>query len=381
MINRDPLRHHPRSTLRGKLGRCQQVSLLTSTRPGAELTDKDQSAKRDIKKMAQLESELKRLISAVDTRLPIAPPEHPKWLIQSKKKTFGLPENGWEFSHIAAIAGIAALLVTAGWAGSSLFYTGRLKAQVENELRPYALELAGTVTTIQTDLTPRLAAADELKAEIDQARRDLVTRDEDIETTIATAQSQLLNIRDTAIDDIERRLTDQTDDLTSMLDMLRQRAIELDEGLNEVTQALAAFDHQLPVLTDGFGEVAGELVQSRTLLERVSEEAATLDGVAPPLLATIVEHQNGLEAGTKTLAILRTQLEALKGQTARSSRQLEQVLAQGRGQVTSWEDMDRQVDNRKQEIMRSLDLYADSLNSRVREFLEVLNDETVFTGG
>lgn len=345
------------------------------------MTDKDQSAKRDIKKMAQLESELKRLISAVDNRLPITPPEHPKWLIQSKKKTFGLPENGWEFSHIAAIAGIAALLVTAGWAGSSLFYTGRLKAQVENELRPYASELAGTVTTIQTDLTPKLAAADQLKAEIDQARRDLVTRDEDIETTIATAQTQLLNIRDTAIDDIERRLTDQTDDLTSMLDMLRQRAIELDEGLNEVTQALAAFDHQLPVLTDGFGEVAGRLVKSRTLLERVSEEAATLDGVAPPLLATIVEHQNGLEAGTKTLAILQTQLEALKGQTARSSRQLEQVLAQGRGQVTSWEDMDRQVDNRKQEIMRSLDLYADSLNSRVREFLEVLNDETVFTGG
>jgi archaellum component FlaC len=243
------------------------------------------------------------------------------------------------------------------------------------------MELAETVTTVQTDLAPRLAAADELKIAIDQARRDVIARDEEIETTIVTAQSQLLGIRDSAIDDIERRLTDQTDDLTSMLDMLRERAVELDQGLIEVSQALTAFDHQLPVLTSGFGEVAAQLVESRDILDQVSKDAEKLDGVAPPLLASIAEHQANLEVGTKTLTILQTQLEALKTQTARSSRQLEQVLAQGRGQITSWQDMDRQVDHRKQEIMRNLDLYAESLNSHVREFLEVLNDDTVFTGG
>ncbi|MGH1478097.1 MAG: hypothetical protein ACRBM6_05100 [Geminicoccales bacterium] len=348
------------------------------------MTEKNQNDKRDINKMAQLESELRRLISAVDERLPakkLAHSEHPAWLIRSKKKALSFPDDGWDIGHVVAIAGIAALLFTAGWAGSSLFYSSRLKVQVEDELRPYAQELAATVATIQTDLTPRLVAADELKSEIDKARRELVTRDDDIETTIATAQSQLLNIRDTAIDDIERRLTDQTDDLTSMLDMSRERAVELDDGLNEMSQALAAFESQLPSLTDGFTDLARNLASNRAILKTVSEEAATLDGVAPPLLGSIVEHQKGVEAGTKTLAILQTQLEALKGQTQRSSRQLEQVLAQGRGQITSWEDMDRQVDQRKQEIMRSLDLYADSLNSRVREFLEVLNDETVFTGG
>ncbi len=328
--------------------------------------------------MTELEGELRRLISAVNDRLPALPSASPPG---NQSNLSNRPKKGWDRSQIAAVAGMATLLITAGFAGSSLFYSSRLKAQVEGELRPYAVELADTVTTIQTDLTPRLAEADDLKAEIDRARRDLIARDEDLETTLATAESQLLGIRDSAIDDIERRLTDQTDDLTSMLDVFRQRAVELDQGLNEITQVLAAFDHQLPLLTDGFGDVAGKLVESRTLVEKVSEQAATLDGIAPPLLATIAEHQNGIEAGTKTLAILQTQLEALKGQTARSRRQLEQVLAQGRGQISSWEDMDRQVDNRKQEIMRNLDLYADSLNSRVREFLEVLNNETVFTGG
>lgn len=345
------------------------------------MADDDQNAKRDIKKMVQLEGELKRLISAVDDRLPLISTDRPSAPLKSRGKLWEVPAKDWDLSQAAALAGIAALLVVAGWAGSSVFYSSHLKTQVEDELRPYAVELAETVTTIQTDLAPRMAAADELKIEIDQARRDLITRDEDIETTIATAQSQLLGIRDGAIDDIERRLTDQTDDLTSMLDMSRQRAVDLDHGLNEVSQALAAFDHQLPVLTDSFGEVAAKLVESRTIVDRVSEEAVALDGVAPPLLETIAEHQTNLNTGKKTFAILQTQLEALKGQTARSSRQLEQVLAEGRGQITSWKDMDRQVDHRKQEVMRNLDLYADSLNNHMREFLDVLNDETVFTGG
>ncbi len=350
---------------------------------GLELTDQEhgtESAERDIKKMARLESELKRLISAVDDRLPLLPPDQPLPIVGDETKAFfGIQANGWDLGKTAAIAGMALLLVAAGWAGSSFFYTGHLKAQIENELRPYALELAETVTTVQTDLAPRLVAADELKIAIDQARRDIIARDEEIESTIVTAQSQLLGIRDTAIDDIERRLTDQTDDLTSMLDMLRGRAVDLDQGLNEVSQALAALDDQLPVLTDGFGEVAAQLVESRKILDQASADAEKLNGVAPPLLKTIAEHQTNLETGTKTLTILQTQLEALKGQTARSSRQLEQVLAQGRGQMTSWQDMDRQVDHRKQEIMRNLDLYAESLNSHVREFLDVLNDETVFT--
>jgi chromosome segregation ATPase len=345
------------------------------------LTDQDQDTERDIKKMARLENELKRLISAVDDRLSLLPPDRPHAPVGNKPKFFGISPNDWDLNQIAAVAGIAVLLVAAGWAGSSLFYTSRLKAQIEDELRPYAMELAETVTTVQTDLAPRLAAADELKIAIDQARRDVIARDEEIETTIVTAQSQLLGIRDSAIDDIERRLTDQTDDLTSMLDMLRERAVKLDQGLNEVSQALAAFDHQLPVLTGGFGEVAAQLVESRDILDQVSKDAEKLDGLAPPLLVSIAEHQANLEVGTKTLAILQTQLAALKTQTARSSRQLEQVLAQGRGQITSWQDMDRQVDHRKQEIMRNLDLYAESLNSHVREFLEVLNDDTVFNGG
>ena len=332
--------------------------------------------------MAMLENELKRLISAVDDRLPLLLPDRSASPADNEASgTSLLGKHGWNMRQAAAAAGLAVLLVTAGWAGSSIYYTSYLKTQIEHELRPYAVELAETVTTVQTDLAPNLAAADELKIAIDQARRDVIARDEEIESTIVTAQSQLLGIRDTAIDDIERRLTDQTDDLTSMLDMLRQRAADLDGGLNEVSQALAAFDHQLPVLTDGFGEIAAQLVESRSIIDQVSKDTKKLDEAAPPLLASIAEHQTDLETGAKTLTILQAQLEALKGQTARSSQQLEQMLSQGRGQITSWQDMDRQVDHRKQEIMRNLDLYAESVNSHLREFLDVLSAESAFTGG
>jgi chromosome segregation ATPase len=347
------------------------------TRLGAALTDEHQGTARAIKRMTQLENELKRLISAVDDRLPSLGQARPA----GRGKAQAAPKPGRHGGRMVALAAVAVLSATAGFAGSSLVYAHRLQAQVEKELRPYAMELASTVTTIQTELAPNMAAADDLKAEIDRARRDLIARDQTLEATMATAESQLLSIRDAAIDDIERRLTDQTDDLTSMLDMSRKRAVELDQRLDEVGEALSAFDHQLPVLADGFSEVAAELVENRTVLDRVAEEAVALDAMAPPLLATIAEHQTGLEQGMKTLAVLQTQLENLKGQAARSSRQLEQALAQGQGRIDSWDDMDRQVGVRKQEVLRTLDLYADSLNSRVREFLEVLNNEAVFTGG
>lgn len=347
----------------------------------AQVANDDLSKTPETNKMAKLEAELRRLIVAVDDRLSMDSADHLRSSLQNQEANWVFPTTGWNPKQLAALAGVAVLLVATGWAGSSAMYSAKLKSQVEDELRPYARELAETVTTIQADLGPRLATAEQLQSDIDSARQELIARDEEFETTITTAQNQLLGIRDTAIDDIERRLTDQSDDLTTTLETFRKRAVELDKGLNEVSQALAAFDHQLPILTENFGKIATKLTESQTIMAKVSEETLALEGLAPPLLATITEHQEGLEAGTKTLVILQTQLEALKGQTMRSSQQLEKVLEQGRLQITDWDNMDRQVDHRKQEIMRTLDVYANSLNSRIREFLDVLNGETVFTGG
>jgi chromosome segregation ATPase len=331
--------------------------------------------------MKLLEGELHRLIAAVDARLS-AMQSHRQPMTSTNSAVPLLDQiKAFDRRHLAAFAGLTLLLFTTGWAGSSLFYGSRLKYQIEDELRPYASELAETVTTIQTDLAPRMAAADDLKAEIDRARRDLLTRDEEVETTITEAQAQLLNVRDTAIDDIERRLSDQTDDLGAMLDNFRQRAVDIDKGLIEISQALAAFDHQLPVLTDGLGKVAQGLVENREKLERVAEGVEILDGNAPPLLQSIDTHRLALDDGTKTLNILQAQLEALKSQTSRSSQQLDQVLAEGRSRITNWEGVDRDIEERKEDILRNLDHYADTLNSRVREFIEAINLEPTYTGG
>ncbi|MGI9501246.1 MAG: hypothetical protein ACR2P3_14515, partial [Geminicoccaceae bacterium] len=273
------------------------------------------------------------------------------------------------------------LLFTAGWAGSSLFYGTRLKYQIEDELRPYASELAETVATIQADLAPRMAVADDLKAEIDKARRDLLARDEELEVTITEAQSQLLSIRDSAIDDIERRLSDQTDDLSLMLEASRRRAAELDQGLGDITQVLAAFDRQLPMLTEGFSDVATELTENRKRLDGAAKVMASLDGQAPPLLESLDKHRTALDNGTETLALLHAQLDVLKTQTVQSSQQLDQVLSEGRSRIADWESVDREIANRKEGILRNLDHYADSLNTRVREFIEALNADPTFTGG
>ncbi len=347
----------------------------------ATVSETGPSSAHDITRMKKLEGELQRLVAAVDARLADRPaPRRPianagndmPWLDAVK---------GWDVHHMAAVAGLAVLLFTAGWAGSSLFYGSRLTHQVEDELRPYAEELADTVATIQTDLAPRMAIADDLKAEIDQARRDLLARDEELSSTITEAESQLLSIRDSAIDDIERRLSDQSDDLTIMLDTSRKRAAELDQGLDDVAQALAAFDRQLPLLADGFGEVAAGLVSSRETLDIAAENLTSLDGQTPLLLENLNEDRMALDNGTKTLTILQAQLEALKTQTTRSSQQLDQVLTEGRNRITDWEGVDREIATRKESIMHNLDQYADSLNARVREFIEALNVETTFTGG
>ncbi|NJO38467.1 MAG: hypothetical protein HC871_13750 [Rhizobiales bacterium] len=341
----------------------------------------DRANEQAIMRMKKLEGELQRLLVAVDARL--SEPSGPRRpIVKTREETTWLDAvDGWDLHHLAAVGGLAVLLLTAGWGGSSLFYSSRLKAQVEDELRPYAEELTDTVATIQTDLAPRLAVADELKAEIDQARLDLLARDEELDATITEAQSQLLSLRDSAIDDIERRLSDQTDDLNLMLEASRQQAVELDQGLKDVALALAAFDRQLPVLTDGFGELATGLMQNRERLDRTAEEMAGLDSEAPALLESLDQHRTALDGGAKTLTILQAQLEALKTQTTRSSQQLDQVLSEGRSRIADWQGADRDIESRKVEIMRSLDNYADSLNARVREFIEAINIEPTFTGG
>jgi len=347
----------------------------------ATLRDTDQPNEQAITRMKKLEGELQRLVAAVDARLS-EPPAPRRQIAKPKEAATWLDTaKGLDLHHLAAVAGLAVLLFTAGWAGSSAFYGTRLEHQVEHELRPYAEELAETVAAIQTDLAPRMAVADDLKAEIDQARRDLLARDEELDATFTEAQSQLLNIRDSAIDDIERRLSDQTDDLNVMLEASRQQAVELDQGLDDVAQALAAFDRQLPVLTENFGEVAARLMQNREKLDSTTEDMASLNGQAPTLLASLDEHRLAIDTGTKTLTILQAQLEALKTQTARSSQQLDQVLSEGRNRIATWEGADREIAGRKEDIMRNLDHYADSLNTRVREFIEALNIETTLTGG
>lgn len=344
--------------------------------------DTDHQNEQAIARMKKLEGELHRLVAAVDSRLSEPPaPRSPISQLKREKISWFEAVKGLDLHHVAAFGGLAVLLFTAGWAGSSAFYSSRLQSQVENELRPYAEELAATVASIQTDLAPRMAIADELKSEIDQARRDLLTRDEELAATITEAQTQLLGIRDTAIDDIERRLSDQTDDLNVMLEASRQRAAELDQGLDDVAQAMAAFDRQLPILTENFSEVAGALMQNREKLDSTAEDMASLDGQAPALLSNLDDHRVAIDTGTKTLTILQAQLEALKSQTARSSQQLDQVLSEGRSRITAWEGADREIAGRKEDIMRNLDHYADSLNARVREFIEALNIETTFTGG
>ena len=345
------------------------------------MSETDQASAHDLGRMKRLEGELQRLIAAVDARMTEAPTPRRGAAGPKDGPARLIDPKSWDIHHMAALAGLAALLVTAGWAGSSLFYGSRLELQVEDKLRPYAAELADTVAMIQTDLAPRMAIADELKAEIDQARRDLLARDEELDATITEAQSQILSIRDSAIDDIERRLSDQTDDLNMMLEASRQRAVELDQGLDDVARALAAFDRRLPVLTNGLDDVAAGLEKSRENLDGAAEHMAVLDGRTPPLVASLEEHRRALDTGTKTLTILQAQLEALKTQTARSSQQLDQVLTEGRGRIEDWESVDREIASRKDDIMRNLDHYADSLNARVREFIEALNVEPTFTGG
>ncbi|MEM7041786.1 MAG: hypothetical protein AAF543_03135 [Pseudomonadota bacterium] len=345
------------------------------------MNKRDKQYEHDIGRMKRLEGELQRLVAAVDSRLSEQPPMRRPIVTADDELTWQDMVTRWSGRQVATIFGLGALLFTSGWVGAGLYYSSLIQHQVENELRPYAEELAGTVATIQTDLAPRMAIADELKAEIDQARRDLLGRDDELEATITEAQSQLLNIRDSAIDDIERRLSDQTDDLSLMLEASRQRAVELDQGLGDVTQALAAFDRQLPMLTDGFDDVATGLVQAREVMDAVTQEVASLDGKAPTFLDTLDKHRLALDNGTKTLTIVQAQLEALKTQTTRSSQQLDQVLIEGRGRIEAWEDADREIATRKEGIMRNLDHYADSLNARVREFIEALNVEPTFTGG
>jgi hypothetical protein len=131
----------------------------------AELTNTERRANgsyRELQRIKQLETELERLIVAVDQRLKTAPanageetadapPTMLAWLRQGLT-----PKRG-----LAVLAGGSALLLL-GWFGASRYYETRLAYAVQAELRPFTMDLPRSgpfgVTRALNPMARRIAA-------------------------------------------------------------------------------------------------------------------------------------------------------------------------------------------------------------------------------
>jgi hypothetical protein len=245
----------------------------------AELTNTERRANgsyRELQRIKQLETELERLIVAVDQRLKTAPanageetadapPTMLAWLRQGLT-----PKRG-----LAVLAGGSALLLL-GWFGASRYYETRLAYAVQAELRPFTMELDAVIANIDADMALRLQAAEEARTEVARAYEDVVARQDSFDAAVADAEQRLAAAGQSAAAAIEQRLGAETGELATKLDGFEQRAAEVDQGFTAVGQRLTVLREQLPTLADGVSALDAALLQSRTAFDQASAEIDAL---------------------------------------------------------------------------------------------------------
>jgi hypothetical protein len=350
----------------------------------AELTNTERRANgsyRELQRIKQLETELERLIVAVDQRLKTAPanageetadapPTMLAWLRQGLT-----PKRG-----LAVLAGGSALLLL-GWFGASRYYETRLAYAVQAELRPFTMELDAVIANIDADMALRLQAAEEARTEVARAYEDVVARQDSFDAAVADAEQRLAAAGQSAAAAIEQRLGAETGELATKLDGFEQRAAEVDQGFTAVGQRLTVLREQLPTLADGVSALDAALLQSRTAFDQASAEIDALKEGLPALVTTLAEQRAASAEKDKTLQSLEQQIAALKGRAMSSTETLEEVAGEGEAKAARWQAMDQEITSRQEQVIRNLDLYAESLKTRVREFLDVLNGETLASDG
>ncbi len=231
------------------------------------------------------------------------------------------------------------LLVGSGLLAGVYLYDARLAHQVGQEVGRHVAGLQESITRAESNLAAGMAAFQQESERVSRLQSELAAESSELRAMIRESLQAMAKLGDTALADLEERLTQETNAVADLVGRLEVRGAALDRALHETGSDLAAVQQRLPETRQSLAALEQGLDEGRTSLARTVEGLGTLQSAVPDLSEQVDAERAGLETAIgdkrQVLASLEEQLTGLRGELEASgerlgafSRTVEQQLQQ-----------------------------------------------------
>jgi chromosome segregation ATPase len=247
----------------------------------------------DEKRVAQLEAQIKRLIGLADETIMQGdgPGEDPPLpaaeaaTAASDRPTFR-PSQAWSLTF-------AAVLLLAGIAGAAAYYELRMAANADQQIALMTRLLDQRVAGLRGDLDDRLEMADRLHERMSFLHAELSADIDEFGATMTESVRSITALSDNLIDELE--LSAEGGGVSESIRLLRVRADELAQSLDEAGLELASLESRLPELRDEVRRMSTGVQQIGTDFAQVHVELDALKAREPELTAWLAAQKYELE--------------------------------------------------------------------------------------
>jgi hypothetical protein len=379
------------------------------------------------KRIAQLEAQIRGLIElANETIMQAEDPGEDAPAPAAEAAAAAIDHAGSRPGRTGSLVP-AVVLLLAGVAGAATYYELRMAATADQQIALMTRLLDHRVADLRADLDQRLEMADRLHERMSYLHAELSADIDEFGAEMTESVRSITALSDNLIDELE--LSAEGGGVSESIRLLRARADELAQGLDEADLELAPLESRLPELHDEVRRMSTGVQQIGTDFAQVHVELDAVKAKGPELAAWLAGQKDELEralrtgrgalgeidaqvgefesevgrsrellqqlnraqseshreveaAGRKALDDLaqarETQLGLLAARISATQRELEQTRA---GLAVSWQRMDQTMAERQSRVLARLDSYASTIEARVKEFLNALDVIVARTGG
>jgi predicted nucleic acid-binding Zn-ribbon protein len=362
----------------------ESARLAAYRKLAAELVNQERvgAMQRDVGRLRKIEAQVDKLVETTEADdPPPIPGRRPARPRSAEAEAEAAPAEAARSGAarplwLLALAG--PLLLGAGWAGATYYYDVRIATQVQDQLQRQTERLDQVVAEVADGLAARAETVQQLDEAVTAAQRDLAAHSASFDARVAEALAKLPRSGGVAAAGAPADGA-----AAAALAGVQARLDALQESLAMAEQAMAPASDRVTGLVAQIEALGGRLAEAEAQLERGSAALAGLDERLPALLAKL-DDDPALDQKVATLDELDEKIATLTqtiGSSHAEAADVQRQLDAGRAKVARWEAMDQELSQRQSELLGNLDRYAESLEGRVREFMQILDQGAALNGG
>ena len=277
---------------------------------------------RDATRMAQLETEIMRLIGIADQSIReegaiVGERHEPERPPAQERPRIGF----WLGALILGVAMLCGALL-----GATYYHQQRMTERMERDLVALQQRLIAQAADERAALQVRIRSADRAKESLGALQAELKANVDEFNKVMSASLRSMSTLGASEVTGLERQLRFPDSDVGKALHGLRARTARLERQLDQVDDSLSVLGQRLPGLDSGVDRLAERLEAVTAGFERVESQVATIQTQAPELALWLEGQRQALaqdlELQRQTMGELGAEIASLEGALDHSRSQL-----------------------------------------------------------